>query len=170
MSAASEVVVPDVDTSDELNVASWYKDSGDVEVEPIDTSRMQFEELARILSSETLEDILKQTTVMAASDLDGETVQVLGYTRLPSTKADSALRFYLMIDIVTGDGEFVKVTCGAMKVMARIMSLRAHGHLPCLGAFVVASRPTSSGNYPIDFEGRSKESMKAGGGAKGSDF
>lgn len=166
---ANEVAVPEVEVLDELNVRNWYKTEGE-DVEPIDNTQSQLEDLLHILQADTIDGILKRTEVVDAKSLAGETIQVLGYTRLPSTKADSALRFYLLIDCVDHNGEMLKVTCGSAKVMARIMSLRAHGFLPCYGAIVVATRPTAAGNYPMDFEGRDSKTMKKPGKGKGDDF
>lgn len=161
--------IPEVDPMDELNIETWYR-AGNAEVEPIDPGEAQREIILRILQATTKDAILAPVTTTPAEDVLGQTLLIRGYRRLPSTKADSALRFYLLIDAVDGNGEVLNVTCGSANVIARLAALRAHGFLPLYGAIIQTGKPTAAGYYPMDFEGRSEKDMAPPTPGKGEDF
>lgn len=150
--------VPAVDQMDELNVDNWYRD-GNAEVEPIDAAEIQRDIILRILSGTTAEEIMAPVTTTPAENVLGRSLYIRGYKRLPSTKADSALRFYLLIDAVDNQGNVLNITCGSANVIARLAGMRAHNFLPMYAAIVQQATPTASGYYPMDLQGRSQDAF-----------
>lgn len=150
--------VPAVDTMDELVIDNWYRDGSDIE--PVDPKEIQREIVLRIFQAETLEAIMQPVTTTVAEDVLGVTLQIRGYRRMPSTKADSALKYYMLIDAVNPQGEVLNVTCGSINVMARLAALNAHGFLPMFGAIVESTKETASGYKPMDLIGRSADDAK----------
>ena len=149
-------VSTEVEIVDETNMETWFRAHGE-DVPSVDAESMQRDIVARILSAETMDDILAPVANVKAEDVLGVPLVIRGYRRLPSTKKDSSLRFYLLLDAVDPDGEPITVTCGSVNVMARIISLAHHGHLPCIVAITKAKTQTAAGYYPLDVAGRSTE-------------
>lgn len=160
--------VPEVDVIDELNIDNWYKAEGE-DIPPVDSDEIQREIVLRIFSATTKEAILQPVTTTPAEEVLGRPLQILGYRRMPSTKKDSRLKYYMLIDAVDGTGERINISCGSINVMARLAALNANNFLPCFGAIVQAKTPTAGGYYPMDLEGRSAAAV-AEGDPKGADF
>lgn len=171
MSPTKEVEVidvPEVDMIDELDINSWYRAEGE-DIPPVDSDEIQREIVLRIFTATTKEAILQPVTTTPAEEILGVPLEIVGYRRMPSTKKDSRLKYYLLIDAVNGDGERINISCGSINVMARLAALNANGFLPCLAAIVQAKTATANGYFPMDLEGRSAAALKAGD-PKASDF
>lgn len=147
--------VPEVEMLDELDSSQWYKGVG--EIEAIDPDEAQRQIVSGILSGTTVEAIMQPVNTVVADDVLGETLLMRGYRRMPSTKADSSLKFYLLIDCVDALGEVKNISCGSVNVMARLFALNANGFLPIYAALVRAGKATASGYYPLDIEARTAE-------------
>lgn len=163
-----KIDVPDVDTLDELDSSQWYKGVG--EVEAIDPDEAQRQIVAGILGAQTLEAIMAPIKTIVADDVLGETLHIRSYRRMPSTKADSALKFYLLLDCVQSDGTVINVSCGSVNVMARMFALNANGFLPVYAALVRAGKQTASGYFPLDLEARTADDAAKEFERKNKDF
>jgi len=163
-----KVDVPEVEMMDELDSSQWYKGKG--EVEAIDPDEAQRQIVANILAGKSVEEIMAPVKTTVADDVIGETLYIRGYRRMPSTKADSSLKFYLLIDCVQSDGTAVNVSCGSVNVMARLFALNANGFLPIYGALIRAGKATASGYFPLDIEARTAEDAAREAEHKNKDF
>lgn len=162
------ISVPEVDTMNELDIAQWYRDGSDTE--PVDPAEIQREIVLRILSATTQEAIMQPVTTTVAEEVLGVPLLIRGYRRMPSTKADSALKYYMLIDAVDPFGETMNVTCGSINVMARLVALKANGFLPIIGAIVQSAKATASGYFPMDIEPRTAEDATKYAEQKAKDF
>ena len=169
MTQTTEVAVPEVDVSDDLDPTTWYRAEGE-DVPSIDGEAISAQMVARILSATSLEEIMRPVTTTDAESILNETLVLRGYSKMPSTKKDSRLRFYLLLDCVNMDGEPVTVSCGSANVMARTIALSRNGHLPAYVAIVQSPRPTASGYYPLDLEPRTKPGADVPSSSTSGDF
>lgn len=165
----AEVDVPEVEVMNELDSSLWYKGTGG-DVEPIDADEAQRQIVSGILNATTIDAIMAPVRTLVADDVIGQTLLIRGYRRMPSTKADSSLKFYLLIDTVDAFGEVKNVSCGSVNVMARLFALNANGFLPLYGALVRAGKQTASGYFPLDLEARTAEDASKEAARKASDF
>lgn len=167
--AAPEVIdVPAVDTMDELDINQWYRDG--VDAPPVDPEEIQREIVLRIFSATTQEAIMQPVTTTVAEDVLGVPMLIRGYRRMPSTKKDSRLKYYLLIDAVDPFGETQNVSCGSINVMARLVALKANNFLPVVAAIVQSTKETASGYFPMDLEPRTADDATKYAADKAKDF
>ena len=115
---------------------------------PIDPQQAALDMVTRILSSESIEDVLEGKAAVHASDVLGQPLAVHGVRWNESDLADGA-GFYALIDCVDADGQGFAVTCGAITVMAQLSRLDDLNAFPIALVITEASKPTKSGYRPM---------------------
>lgn len=119
---------------------------------PIDPAQAQMDIIRQILSADSAEEVLRQTSAIHARDVLGDVLHILGYDFNESDLEGNNLGFYMLVNCVTDEGEPFKVTCGAVNVMAQLYRLNQLGVLPMDGRIVEAAKATKAGYKPMWLE------------------
>ena len=138
-----ESAVADILMGKEVAFAAQYEDPAEV----------QRQIVARILSAETAEDVLRPQNTVSAEDILGVPLHVTNVRWMQSRVKDAAIPVFALIEATRGDdGAAVIVSCGALQVMASCLRLAQLGAIPFDAIFVQKDTPTASGYYPIWME------------------
>lgn len=105
--------------------------------------------MGEILASDNIEEMLKESTVLSAPDVVGKTLLLHSYAIREGDYEDSLVGFYAALTVSTlGSDKTRIVTCGGMKVLAKIYKLAQFGEFPQLIKFT--AKTTSKGNPVYD--------------------
>jgi hypothetical protein len=105
--------------------------------------------IADILKADNLADALREQSAASAKDLIGVPLMLHGFEIREGSFEESTIGFYAALTMSRPgvDGTRV-VTCGGMKVLARLMKISEFGEWPVLVTFT--SRETSKGYTVLD--------------------
>lgn len=121
---------------------------GGLEVEP-DPEEISRDMARRILEAPTPEAALDDQQPLGWQALLGQPVEVLE-VRFQRSAFDGGAGAYAVAKACDPEtGEVMLLTCGSRTVMAQLLKLAAEGALPAVVRLVRASKPTSSGYYPL---------------------
>lgn len=101
----------------------------------------------RILSAESLEEMLAPQGTISAEDLLGVPVRFNDVHFNESTYGEGK-EFYAIADGIV-DGKGVVISCGARTVMMMLFKAKTEGWLPFTATFERSPTPTAAGFYPI---------------------
>lgn len=119
----------------------------------VDPQQAQLDIVRRILSSESVDDVLKQQEAIHASSVLGRPLRIVGIRFQESDFTEAGPDFYMLVDCVTDDGEPYSITCGAVNVMAQLWKLDQLGAFPLSAQIVETERKTKAGYTPMWLEG-----------------
>lgn len=140
-----ESAVADILMGKDVAFAAQYEDPAEV----------QRQIVARILSAETADDVLKPQNTTAAEDMVGVPLHISAVRWMQSRVKDAAIPVFALIEGTRGDdGSSVIVTCGAVQVMAALLRLSSIGALTSQPVVITRKdTPTAAGYYPLWLEG-----------------
>lgn len=119
----------------------------------VDPQQAQLEIVRRILSADTVDDVLKQQEAIHASTVLGQALRIVGIRFQQSDFTEAGPDFYMLVDCVTDNGEPFSVTCGAVNVMAQLWKLDQLGAFPLSAQIIETERKTKAGYTPMWLEG-----------------
>lgn len=118
----------------------------------IDPGDMAEQITKRLLTAESLDDLLSPQEAEKADDWIGKAIEVHG-GRWMRSDYDEGAPVYLLIDAVDVEsGERVLITCGARNVMAQVMRMHQQGWLPAKVKITRARRASKAGFFPLWLE------------------
>lgn len=120
--------------------------------EPVDPRQAALDIVRRILAADSIEDVLKGTPAIHASDVIGQRLTVTGYSFNESDIEGSGPGFYMLLECVDPQGEPFKVTCGALNVMAQVFRLGQLDAFPLAARIVETEARTKAGYRPMWLE------------------
>lgn len=108
--------------------------------------------LARILTSETAEDVLATSTAVHAQDLLGVPLEVQGIKWQRSDFQEGTSCYVVMQVTDLNDQTRKVVTCGGKNVMTQLLKLQMLGAFPARARIAKALKPTRNNYYPLWLE------------------
>jgi hypothetical protein len=121
------------------------------ETSVVDPVAAQLDIVRRIMSAESIADVLEQTEAIHAKDVLDTPIIVQGFRYQESDLEGGGIGFYMLLDCVTPQGEPYTITCGAVNVMAQLHRLNELGGLPIVGEMREVGKATRNGYKPMWF-------------------
>lgn len=142
----TDVVLPDSEVFTRFLAAA---DEGSLDASADQTS---IDIIARILQATDAAAVLGREDVLHARDFLDRPFTLLGVKFNRSEYDGAGPRFYALLDGANGDGEPVKITCGAKNVIAQAWKLLDLGALPIKVVLKQSAKPTAAGFHVIWME------------------
>jgi hypothetical protein len=113
----------------------------------------------RVSSATRAEDIFGGSELTKVKDIMGTSIQVIEIESIRPSEFQngSGLGAYIVIRAVDPDGQILSVAVGSVDGIIKLLKLRELNAFPRWVAFDYATRPTKSGNFPINLIDREKE-------------
>lgn len=108
--------------------------------------------LARILMSETADDVLKSRDVTHAQDILGEAIQVDSVTWQRSDHQQASSCYVVMHGKSLNDDRSMVITCGGRNVMMQLLKLDMIGAFPVKVRIEKSRKATANGYWPLWME------------------
>lgn len=121
-------------------------------VESVDTDSTTVEILARILSSESADQVLAPLVPVAASAMVGFPIIVDAVRWMKSDFAEGAGMYALIDAVDQSTGEKRLITCGGMNVLAQLFALERLQAFPVHVKITRAAKATANGYFPLWLE------------------
>ena len=107
---------------------------------------------SRILNADSEAALFGSDQVLHAQDYIGQPFQLMKVEW--RTSDQGGLPFYVVLTILTPDGEILPMTTGARTVMLKVARADQIGAVPSAGWLRItkSDKPTEAGNFPLDIE------------------
>lgn len=138
------------DEPTDMEVASWILEPDGMEQgDPEESSRAI---LARILMSETADEVIASREVTHAGDILGEGISIEGVKWQRSDHQQASSCYAVLTATSLNDARPMTITCGGRNVMMQLLKLRMLGAFPQRAMIQKSRKPTSNGYYPLWLE------------------
>lgn len=121
----------------------------DDEVKNLDPESTARAMLLELLEAETLDELIGSRDTVGGENYIGQPFTLLRVKFQPSQYEGDGPGFYVVLNVVTADGEKLAITSSARQIMLSAWKMRDRGWLPVEGLQIQQTkRPTAAGYFP----------------------
>lgn len=131
-------------------VMQWILEADQMEeTDPEDSARAI---IARILMSQTTEEVLATSTAYHAQDMLQQQLEIRSVKWQRSDHQQGSSCYAVLTAVTLEDGEQKIITCGGKNVMTQLLKLSMMNAFPARARITKAVKPTRNGYYPLWLE------------------